>query len=560
MLSELRLSNFGVVAEAALEFEAGLTALTGETGAGKTMLVAGLGLLLGGRGDAGVVRHGSDKARVEGRWLVSGDLAERVGELGGDLDNGDELVTLRQISAAGRSRAMAGGAQVPVSVLGELAAELATIHGQSEQIRLGTSERQREILDAYARPAALADYRRDYEQRRALRAELDELIERAQSRAREIDMLRFGLEEIDAVMPQAGEDAQLAAEALRLQDAEELKQEAQLIQLALSGSEHDFDAPNIVAMAGEARKKLNALADQDALARPLAERLEEITYLLNDLAADVAGYETDLVSDPVRLEAVAQRRAALAHLQRKYGPELDDVIAWAETARAQLQNLEGADERIDALRAEVAQLDARVLQGAEEISRARRAAAGKLHSAVQTELVALAMPHAQLRFELTPVEPGPHGADRVELLFTANPGSAPAPLGKVASGGELSRVRLALEVVLAGQSPGHTFVFDEVDAGVGGAVGLEIGRRLKRLAATTQVIVVTHLAQVAAFADHHFVVSKRSDGQVTTSGIRALTQEERRTELARMMSGAPDSEVGTEHAAELLAQAGHPTT
>lgn len=555
MLNHLRLTNFGVVAEAELEFGPGLTALTGETGAGKTMLVAGLGLLLGGRGDSGVVRHGSDKARVEGRWIVTDDLAERVQDLGGDLDNGDELVSSRQISAQGRSRAIVGGAQVPVASLGEVTAALATIHGQSEQIRLSTSQRQREILDAFARPAALEAYRVDFQRRRELGLELAELTERAQSRAREIDMLHFGLNEIDAVQPEVGEDDRLNVEASRLQDAEELKQQASIVQRALSGDEHDFDAPNVVAMAGEARKVLASLAHRDSLAQPLADRLDEITYLLNDLAADVAGYETDLVSDPLRLEAVAERRAALAGLQRKYGPELGDVIAWAESARDKLLNLEGADDRIDQLQAEIRELDARIRAAAASISADRHRAAEELRDAVGRELSALAMPHAHLAFELSSVEPGPHGSDKVELLFAANPGSAPAPLGKVASGGELSRVRLALEVVLAGQVPGHTFVFDEVDAGVGGAVGLEIGRRLKRLSASSQVIVVTHLAQVAAFADTHFVVSKESDGQVTTSGIRKLAPEERRGELARMMSGAPDSEVGGEHAAELLAQA-----
>lgn len=556
VLTQLRLSNFGVVAEAELDFGAGLTALTGETGAGKTMLVAGLGLLLGARGDAAIVRHGSDKARVEGRWLVDEATEQHVAALGGELDDGDELLTLRQISAQGRSRAFVGGTQVPVSSLAELAGELATIHGQSEQIRLGTQERQREILDAYARPGALAQYRQCYEELRQLSAELVQLTEQAQARAREIDLLQFGLGEIDSVQPVDGEDERLATEAVRLQDAEELKQQAAAVQAALSGNEFDFDAPSVVAMLGDARKVMAALAAQDTTARTLADRFDEVTYLVNDLAGDVASYEADLVSDPARLEAVAERRATLAGLQRKYGPELRDVIAWAETARRELADLGGADARIEQLQTRIGELNDQLTRDAESISTARRRAADQLHKAVGEELAALAMPHAQLRFELTPTVPGPHGADRVELMFSANPGATPAPLAKVASGGELSRVRLALEVVLAGQSPDHTFVFDEVDAGVGGAVGLEIGRRLKRLAASTQVIVVTHLAQVAAFADTHFLVSKTSDGQVTTSGIRRLDQpSERRTELARMMSGSPDSVVGTEHAAELLALA-----
>lgn len=552
MLGALRLSNLGVVQDAELEFEPGLTALTGETGAGKTMLVAGLGLLLGARGDAAVVRRGSDRARVEGRWITDADLAARIIDLGGELDDGNELVTMRQITAQGRSRATAGGVQVPVATLAAVASELATIHGQSEQVRLASPERQREILDAFTRPADLEQYRLDYRERRELARELEQLVNEERNRAREIDVLRFGLAEIEAADPQPEEDQQLTAEAVRLQDADELKQLAATIQTALSGDEFEFDQPNVLAMVGQARKQAATLAERDATAGPLASRLAEATLLLGDIAGDVASYAADLVSDPLRLEVVQQRRAELTGLMRKYGPGLDDVVAWARDARTKLETLTSADERIDHLRGRVAELDGRMGDAADRIRQARRDAADRLATAVAEELAALAMPHARLEFGITPTEPGPHGADRVELLFTANPGAAPAPLGRVASGGELSRVRLALEVVLASGTQGHTFVFDEVDAGVGGAVGLEIGRRLKRLADSSQVIVVTHLAQVAAFADHQFVVSKHSDGQVTTSGIRRVSGDERVAEISRMMSGDPESAAGAEHAAELL--------
>ncbi len=552
MLRALRLSNFGVVREAELEFEPGLTALTGETGAGKTMLVAGLGMLLGARGDSGVVRRGSDRARVEGRWLTDEDTAGKILALGGDLDDGDELVTMRQINAQGRTRATAGGVQVPVATLAAVASELATIHGQSEQIRLSSPERQRQILDAFAKPADLEQYRDHYREHRELARELDQLVREERDRAREIDLLQFGLREIDAAQPQPGEDEQLAAESVRLQDADELKQLAASLQTALSGDEYDFDQPNVLALLGEARKQAATLAGRDATAGELAGRIAEAAHLLGDIAGEVAGYAADLVSDPLRLEAVQQRRSELAGLQRKYGPELADVIAWAEEARTTLLNLEGADERIGSLRVRVAELDQQIRDAAVRIHNARREAAEGLTAVVAQELAALAMPHARLVFEITPTDHGPHGADRVELMFTANPGATPAPLGKVASGGELSRVRLALEVVLASDVEGHTYVFDEVDAGVGGAVGLEIGRRLKRLAVKSQVIVVTHLAQVAAFADHQFVVSKHSDGQVTTSGIRQVTGEQRVAEISRMMSGDPESVAGAEHAAELI--------
>jgi DNA repair protein RecN (Recombination protein N) len=277
--------------------------------------------------------------------------------------------------------------------------------------------------------------------------------------------------------------------------------------------------------------------------------------LAADLAADVAGYLADLVADPLRLQAIGERRAELAGLTRKYGATVDEVLAWAERSAARLGELVGTDERIVELRSRIAELDARLAADAAAITAARRQAATELEVAVKDELAALAMPHAELRFEVTDAALGPHGADRIELLFSANPGSEPAPLGKVASGGELSRVRLALEVVLAEGERGHTFVFDEVDAGVGGAVGLEIGRRLQRLAATSQVIVVTHLAQVAAFADHHFVIAKSSDGHLTTSGVRRLSDDERAAELARMMGGEARSEKGVQHAVELLDRA-----
>ena len=552
MLTELRLNSLGVVAEAVLPLGPGLTALTGETGAGKTMIVAGLGLLLGARADASLVRNGQDRALVQGRWEVGEIMAEAVEALGGDLDDGVELATLRQVSSQGRSRATVGGAQVPVSTLAGLLAEVATIHGQSEQVRLSSPERQRELLDAFAAPAALEDYRRDFAEHRRITEELARLEAEAMNRAREINVLRFGLEEIAAVNPQEGEDEALAAEAVRLADADDLKALAMTARGALSGSEEDLDAPSVLGLVGVARKALETLSERDPGATELARRIIETNYLLTDLAQDVAGYAADLVADPLRQEAVADRRGQLATLTRKYGNDVAEVLEWAERATGRLAELDGADDRIEELRKRSAVLDEALDSAAARISRARKEAAGRLAKLASAELTALAMPHARLEFAVTKAPRGPHGADRIELVFTANPGSVPGPLGKIASGGEFSRVRLALEVVLAGKSPGHTFVFDEVDAGVGGAVGLEIGRRLKRLAADGQVIVVTHLAQVAAFADQHFVIAKSSDGQVTTSDVTPLGEEERAAELARMMSGSGESDAGLRHAKELL--------
>lgn len=552
MLLELSLSDFGVVAGTSIELRPGLVALTGETGAGKTMIVSGLGHLLGQRADAGIVRRGAERAVVRGRWQVDNATAGQVAELGGDVED-DELVTVRQVAAGGRSRAVVGGTPTPVSALAGL--ELATIHGQSEQIRLASPDRQRELLDAHARPAALPRYREAYRERAAAVAELEELESAAMARAREADMLGFGLEEINAVEPRAGEDVELAAEQSRLLDLDDLRQLASHAQLALSGDEHDFEAPSAVGLVGEGRKVLRQLAGKDPQAAALADRAEEAGLIVDELAADVSGYLADLVDDPLRLEAVAERLAQLAALTRKYGNTIDEVLAWAEESSARLADLDGSDERIAGLREQVESLDAELAQLAGEISEARRVAADELAEQARAELAALAMPHAKLEFQLTDVDLGPHGGDRVELMFAANPGSTPAPLGKVASGGELSRVRLALEVILAGSATGHTFVFDEVDAGVGGAVGLEIGRRLQRLAGQSQVIVVTHLAQVAAFADQHLVVHKSDDGQVTTSDVFEVSGDERVAELARMMGGSSDTAAALDHATELLSEA-----
>ncbi|MDF1488031.1 DNA repair protein RecN [Tessaracoccus caeni] len=554
MLSELRLSAFGVVDEAVLELGPGLNALTGETGAGKTMIVSGLGHLLGARADSGIVRRGAERATVQGLWEVGPQTVEAVAELGGDTD-GPELTTLRQVSAQGRSRAVVGGAAVPVSTMAALLGELATIHGQSEQVRLSSPERQRELLDAHARPAELARYRDAYRRRKAAAEELARLEAEADARTRESDMLRYGLGEVDGIAPQPGEDDQLAAEQHRLMDLDELRRLAGLAGGALSGPEDDLDVPGVASLVGQARKALTQLADLDPAAETLASRVEELQVLADDVAAEVASYAADLVADPLRLEAVGQRRAELATLTRKYGRTIDEVLAWADNGRRRLEELDGSDERIGELSTLIDRLDQELAVDAAAISAARRAAADELAGLVAAELRALAMPHARLRFDVTEAPIGPHGADRIELLFSANPGSDPAPLGKVASGGELSRVRLALEVVLAGDGGDHTFVFDEVDAGVGGAVGLEIGRRLRRLATRSQVIVVTHLAQVAAFADQHFVIAKASDGQITTSGVHKLDDAQREAELARMMGGSSDSAAALRHAAELRAEA-----
>ncbi|SDT14382.1 DNA repair protein RecN [Microlunatus soli] len=564
MLSELRITDLGVINEATLDLDAGLTVVTGETGAGKTMIVSSIGLLLGGKTDAGVVRNGADRARVEGVFRIADDaLAEQVTEAGGSIEDGDLLVA-RHITAAGRSRAYLGGAQVTAALCGELTGELVAVHGQSEQVRLSRADRQREILDRFAGPKLaklLTSYGADYAEHRRATAELQELRSNAQQRAREIDLLRFGLDEISAVDPQPGEDDALASEATRLQAADDLRLTATSAMVAIAGDDDDpTGAAGALSALGVARKAAEQLAGLDADARELSGRVNEVDFLLSDVAADLSRYLDGLEVEPGRLEQIAARRSELAGLTRKYGDTVDQVLAWGADAARQLSELETGDDRIEDLTAEIATLDARLTDQAGRISKQRRAAAKKLATAVLTELSALAMPHARLEFAVQPADRGPYGADQVDLLFSANPGTEPRPLARTASGGELSRVRLALEVVLAGQdarggADTSAFVFDEVDAGVGGKVAVEIGRRLATLAEHAQVIVVTHLAQVAAFADRHYVVAKASDGQVTTSGVTHVVDGQRSAELARMMAGLDETETSIAHAEELLALA-----
>lgn len=556
MLAELRITNLGVIAEATLAASPGMTVVTGETGAGKTMVVSGIGLLLGERAEGRVVRQGAGRAVIEGRFTDIGPVAERVTEQGGELD-GDELLVARQISSAGRSRAFVGGVQAPISQLGATTAELVTIHGQSEQLRLGSPEHQRELLDRSGGPeliALLAAYRDDYRRRESLRTERAELVRHAQQRAREVELLRFGLDEISRVNPQPGEDLELAAEATRLQAVDDLRLLAERISHALSGSdEGDLDDPGAVGLVGIARNDLARIARLDPRAGELATRAKALSGAVNDLAAEVASYLADLDADPVRLEYITGRRAELAGLTRKYGDNIAAVLRWASEAADRLAALGDDDQRITELDAALVRLDDLLADRARRLGGLRATAATRLAERVRKELAALAMPDARLEFQLRPLaEPGPWGAEQVVLLFAANPGSAPAPLAKVASGGELSRVRLALEVVLAADDPGHVFVFDEVDAGIGGAVAVEVGRRLARLAKHSQVIVVTHLAQVAAFGQTHWLVAKSSSGQVTTSDLRLLSGAEREAELARMMAGLTGSASGLAHARELL--------
>ncbi|WP_374946111.1 DNA repair protein RecN [Agreia sp.] len=562
MINEISIRDLGVIDDAVLPLGPGFNAVTGETGAGKTMVVQALGLVLGARADSGTVRSGSKQASVEGRWLVpaSGEVAIRVKDAGGDLDlqGSDlaELILLRTVSSEGRSRAVVGGRGAPASLLAELGEHLIVVHGQADQMRLTSSAEQRSALDRFAGETVAgvsARYSGVFSQARAARAELARLVEERDERAREAEGLRVALAEIDDVAPVDGEDIELVERAEKLTNLEDLRLAAEESRDLVS-SETGDSHPDIIGLLENARRQLERVAPHDAALQPIVESLASAGFLVAEVSTQLSSYLASLDADgAAELESIQQRRASLAVLARKYGPELGDVIRFGEAAGPRLLELDNDSERIEQLGAELEDLDTRSVALATELTSARTEAAIALSSRVTDELAALAMPTARLVIEISARdELTASGADAITFLLQPHGGSTPRPLAKGASGGELSRVMLAIEVVLAATDPVPTFVFDEVDAGIGGAAAIEIGRRLALLAETSQVIVVTHLAQVAAFATNHLSVVKDSSGAVTASSVTQLDGDARAAEMARLLSGLPDSKSGLEHARELL--------
>jgi DNA repair protein RecN (Recombination protein N) len=582
VLTEIRIDGLGVISTATAQFHAGLTCLTGETGAGKTMVVTSLHLLSGARADAGRVRLGASRAVVEGRFTIDdvNDAArtevERVLEAAAaELDDDGSVIAIRTVGSDGRSRAHLGGRGVPASVLADFTAPVLTVHGQNDQLRLQRPDQQLSALDQFAGDTVGALLRKYQVLRRSwldARTELLERTARSRELALEAERLEHSLKEIDAIAPEPGEDARIVDEVRRLSDLDSLREAAATAHDALAGpAEAPEDGSGALEALGAARARIEA-ADDPALVA-LAPRLAEAIAVVVDVTTDLSGYLSDLPSDPGALDSLLTRQAELKTLTRKYAPDIDGVLAWAEEARTRLGSLDVSEEALGKLAAEVDTAAERVREAARKLSAARSKAAGKLAAAVSAELGGLAMGKARLEVEVRPLlaaaqdsapltvdgrelHAGATGTDEAEFRLAAHSGAQSLPLSKSASGGELSRVMLALEVVLAGSDHGATMVFDEVDAGVGGRAAVEIGRRLARLARTHQVIVVTHLPQVAAFADTHLVVDKSDDGKgAVNSGVRALTNDERVVELARMLAGLDDTETGRAHAEELLATA-----
>ncbi|HEX5542100.1 MAG TPA: DNA repair protein RecN [Micromonospora sp.] len=578
MLEELRITGLGIIEDTTLPLTGGMNVITGETGAGKTMVVTGLGLLFGGRADASRVRPDPGRAVVEGRLRLTGRVAAavhaRIVEAGAEPDDDGSVLLSRTVTVEGRSRAHLGGRSMPVSMLGEVGEQVVAVHGQSDQLRLLRPAEQRAALDRFAgtdHDKVLESLRETYLEWQRVEEDLADRRRNARQRHQEADLLRLGLDEITRVDPQPGEDDELRAEAQRLEHAEGLRTAALLAYQCLSTAESTDDTPDATNLLGTARRALENEAGVDRTLGELAGRLEDAAALVGDVVAELSAYLGALDADPARLQEIYERRAALRALTRKYAEDVDGVIAWAERARARLSELDTSDELLEELDRERQRLAGEVADLAARISAGRREAAGRFAEQVTAELAGLAMPHARIEVAVLPrgvgrAEPritidgvevgvGPDGVDEVEIRLLAHPGAPALPLQRGASGGELSRVMLAIEVVFAGSGGPPTLVFDEVDAGVGGQAAVEIGRRLARLARSHQVLVVTHLPQVAAFADRHLVVAKDTGGAVTTSGVRVVEDTERARELARMLAGLPDSDLGIAHAEELLAVA-----
>ncbi|MCW1249440.1 DNA repair protein RecN [Acaricomes phytoseiuli] len=577
MIEEIRIRDLGVIAEASLPLGPGFTVVTGETGAGKTMVVTALGLLLGARADSGTVRLGAKAAAAEATVLLGAGHAalSRAEEAGAQLEEGPEdaeqsaateLLISRTVAADGRSRAFLGGRSVPAAVLSEVGSELVAVHGQSEQIRLRSSTAQREALDAFAASGTagssprfrdcLAEYRSLYERWRQDSARLRQRQDSGAERQRQAADLEAALAEVERVDPQPGEDVQLKAESLRLTHLEALRLAAGAAHELLI--REDFgEAPDATSLVDTARRALDQVSEHDEALGRAAERLTEAGYLLNDIAAELASYQAGLDADAQgRLVVIEDRRGELNKLLRTHGHDtVDALLSWSQDAALILADLQGGTDSIAALEAAVQEAGSQLDALAAQLRQDRKAAAAELSERVTAELTTLAMPQARVQIEVKPSDRGPYGIDDVAFLLQPHPGAALRPVAKGASGGELSRVMLALEVVLAAADPVPTFVFDEVDAGVGGKAAVEIGRRLAALAQHVQVIVVTHLPQVAAFADRHIRVLKTSDAQLTSSDVMALDQEERVAELARMLAGQEDSQRARDHARELLDQA-----
>ena len=562
MLEELEIHNLGPIRSALIAPAGGMTAITGETGAGKSMLLSAIRLISGGPSDGGRVSVGANEAWAQGVFEVASSPAAVAAahEAGFEPEDG-ELFLSRKVPASGRSRSMLSGRSVPRSVLGSIAAELVTIHGQADQLRIASSTRQREFLDRYAGDdVALVAYGKAWNALRAMDERLERLSSQESSMRQQADYLRESIERINRIDPQPGEMAELRARRDRIENAAEIAEGVNRALSALDASQvvDDVESSSATDLIDRASQALRAI-HVDGVFSELADRLDSISTDLSDVVFTLSG-EVDNDLGMEDLDAINGRIHELDELVRRWGPELSDVIAWRDQAVFDLEDLDASPEKVSQLQAEREKLFGEALKAARAVSKRRAAAAKELAAKVTAELESLAMSGSKLEIRVSEREHlDASGADGIDFLFTPFPGSPQMPMGKSASGGELSRLVLAFDLVAAekhvvagGSVPPMTFIFDEVDAGVGGKTAVELGARLAKLAQSAQVIVVTHLPQVASWADEQYVVAKgeMDDGSIATT-INQVRGEARVHEIARMLSGS-ESEASLEHAEELL--------
>jgi len=561
-LEEISIRSLGVIESSNIEFKPGLTVLTGETGAGKTMVLTALGLVLGSKSDSDLVRQGQERAIVTGRFSVPKDLATQIVDAGGDVED-ESVVISRTVTTAGKSRVLVGGVVSSTAAVSSFASSLVEIHAQSSSSKLTRPGVARELLDRFA-AIDLTTYQETFDAYQQMMRRIDKLKDQLSQADRQIAELSELVDEFSKLNPKSGELLEIEDEIAKLGSVELLNQAVSTV-LNLFENE-DLSAINLLQ---QIRKGLESVNGKDKQLDAITERYTENLLNLQDISSELTSYLTDLEADPNRFEKLQQRKAALNSLLKRYGKGSDKEAAYEQllvdgkNARERIADLSGGDQRIAELQKEADLLFKQLQDAGIAISQLRKGAAAKLSAKVTEEIKALSMPNASFVVEQIVGDSKniksftSNGIDEISILFSAHSGGTPLPLNKVASGGELSRVMLALEVVIAEAEPIGTYIFDEVDAGVGGKAAIEVGRRLSKLSKSAQVIVITHLAQVAAWADNHLVVRKSENGSVTQSDVNEVTAKDRKIEIARMLSGQEDSQTAQEHAGELLAIVGN---
>ena len=531
--------------------------ISGETGAGKTMLLTALQLMLGSRADSSKVREGQQQLRVSGIWEdLPESISDQLDELGADLE--DDLVITRTVTAEGKSRAIIGGANVPAGSLSELAENLVVIHGQSDQIRLRSNTTQREALDSFGGSGLQeikTSYQQIYKSWLDAKARLERLEQSSKDRDRRISEINEFLAEMEQLAPEADELDTVSERLNRLENVEVIRHALADSHSLLSST---GDSPDIEQLLSQVRRNLESVSNKDSELSSMAERANELLVLASDLAVEMSSQLANLDAEPGELDRLNERKSKLVALERKFGGTLQELIGRSASWANELLDLQDGDEQIEKLEQHLAAIESQLAFAAQKLTEQRQLAAKGLAEEVNNELASLAMPNSKLVIELEQTDFGPEGSDRVSILLASYQGATPRPIAKAASGGELSRIMLAIEVVLAGKSPTPTMIFDEVDSGVGGSSAIEIGRRLKKLSEQCQVVVVTHLAQVAAFADNHLVVQKDSGAGFVESDVQSVSDSLRESELARMLSGLQSSDSAITHAKELLQLAKNP--